>query len=76
MTISEEYHISHAEFKACRDLEFATTAFCANFEICHKANAHLENRIAYAQKVLDNFGSYRGTPGGQEGPPGTETGQE
>lgn len=72
----EEYHISHAEFKACRDLEFATTAFCANFEICHKANAHLENRIAYAQKVLDNFGSYRGTPGGQEGPPGTETGQE
>lgn len=68
----EEYHITHAQFKECRDLELAVTAFCANFEICHKSNAHLENRIAYARKVLDNFGPGTGMPGGTAGETGAE----
>lgn len=71
----EEYHIPHAQFKACRDVAFATTAFCANFEICHKADAHLENRIAYAQKVLDSFGAYTGQAASAESESGAGEGE-
>jgi len=60
-----EYNISHAEFKGCTDVEFATTVFCAKFEICHKYNAHLERRIEYARRVLDSFRDYRPGSGGE-----------
>lgn len=61
----EQYHISHAEFKASTDVAFATTAFCANFERCHAANANLGWRIEYAGKVLASFGDYRPGTGGE-----------
>lgn len=55
MEYGSQYSISHAEFKTSTNVEFATTAFCANFERCHAADSHLSNRIAYAQKVLNSF---------------------
>ena len=61
----EEYHISHAEFKASTDVAFATTAFCANFERCHKADSNIEGRITYARRVLESFGDYWPGTGGE-----------
>ena len=55
MEYGSQYNISHAEFKTSTNVEFATTAFCANFERCHAADSHLSNRIAYAQRVFHSF---------------------
>lgn len=60
-----QYNISHAQFKACTDVEFATTVFCAKFEVCHKYNSNLEDRIEYARRVLDSFRAYRPGSGGE-----------
>lgn len=65
-----QYHISHAQFKESQDVAFATTAFCANFERPHAANANLEARIQYARSVLAKYGD--GGPQTEEGEGGTE----
>lgn len=59
-----QYNISHEQFKTCRDVDFATTAFCANFERCHEYNSNMRDRKKYARRVLDSFGSYQAGSGG------------
>lgn len=58
MEYGDQYNVSHAVFKACKDVAFATTAFCANFERCHEAESRIEERITYAEGVLEQFGDY------------------
>lgn len=51
-----QYHISFEDFKKSKNVEFATGAFCANFERCYYVNSHLSERVAYAKRVLNSFG--------------------
>ena len=47
--------VTIAQFKQCNDIAKATTYFCANFERCHKKDAHLDTRIKYAQAAYNEF---------------------
>ena len=51
-----QYNISFSDFKQSKDVEYATTAFCAKFERCHAVNSHIDVRIEYAKRVLNSFG--------------------
>lgn len=53
-------------FRSCTDVEDAVRYFCANFERCHAADAHLDTRIRWAQNVYQMYhgkqqGGFQGT---------------
>lgn len=50
------YNISLDDFKHLKNVDFATTAFCAKFERCHLKDAHLEYRKKKAREALQSFG--------------------
>lgn len=50
-----ENHISLTQFKQCNDISLATTAFCANFERCHKRHSNIEKRIEWAKAAYNEF---------------------
>ena len=52
-----KYDVTLQEFKQCRDVAFATRAFCAKFERCHYKDAHLKERTAGAKWAYQKYHS-------------------
>lgn len=48
-------NIPLSEFKRCTDVKVATGSFCAKFERCFTHNAHMEERLSYAQNVYNTY---------------------
>lgn len=52
-----KYDVTLQEFKQCRDVAFATRAFCAKFERCHYKDAALKERTAGAKWAYQKYHS-------------------
>lgn len=55
------------EFKKLTDVEYATSAFCSNFERCSYAYSHIDRRLAYAKSVYASYHGRTQSAGGSTG---------